>query len=49
MPSCEREKEQQRLLAQLEKLKREPNYAERSARLLDELKQKDQRPRYAIT
>jgi hypothetical protein len=44
-----REKERQRIREGLEKLKHEPAYAKRSARLLDELKKKDQRPRYAVT
>lgn len=44
-----REKERQRIREGLEKLKREAGYAQRSARLLDDLKKKDQRPRYAVT
>lgn len=50
MPSPKQD-ERQKLLEELERLRQEQpeQYAQRAARLLDELKKKDQRPRYAVT
>jgi hypothetical protein len=44
------EKTREEILEELDRLRKAPDqYAQRSARLLDELKKKDQRPRYAVT
>jgi hypothetical protein len=51
MPSAIEKRTRDQILRDLEKLREKApeQYAQRSARLLDELKRKDQRPRYAVT